>query len=320
MNHQLSVSTRIGIMLAIAAVFAVGLILLSDRTDRAWRADATSIDAGQRIERSFTVTSGGKLFLRADEGDVTITGTDSETVDVLITADGPSNRLKQFNVAFEEGENSVTITQESRRKFFSGPWNQSLEVRFAIHVPKRFNIDLHTSGGNIELVEIQGSAVGKTSGGDVRLDRVSGTINAGTSGGDLSFRNSSGDLTLRTSGGDVTGESIEGVLDVETSGGNVNLRNVNARVRAFTSGGNISATLQDNQGVELTTSGGNITVAFPRSVAATIDASTVGGDVECEFPFSGRLKSGSFSGSINGGGKTVRAKTSGGDIRFQQSN
>jgi DUF4097 and DUF4098 domain-containing protein YvlB len=88
-------------------------------------------------------------------------------------------------------------------------------------------------------------------------------------------------------------------------------------LHAETSGGDIRIELKDNKGIDLTTSGGNITVSLPKSVTADVRAEATGGDVTCDFPFSGKLKDGSFDGKINGGGQLIRLETSGGDIVIQ---
>jgi DUF4097 and DUF4098 domain-containing protein YvlB len=83
---------------------------------------------------------------------------------------------------------------------------------------------------------------------------------------------------------------------------------------ASTSGGNIRASLKSNQGIELSTSGGNINVRVPATIKADVRAEASGGDVSCEREFSGKLKEGSMDGKINGGGNLIRLDTSGGDI------
>ena len=105
-----------------------------------------------------------------------------------------------------------------------------------------------------------------------------------------------------------------GSLDVETSGGNIIIKNSDAKLTASTSGGDIQVELKDNKGINLSTSGGNITVSLPKSISAQVDATTTGGDVSCDFAFAGKIKDGSMHGKINGGGNLIQVETSGGDI------
>jgi lia operon protein LiaG len=74
-----------------------------------------------------------------------------------------------------------------------------------------------------------------------------------------------------------------------------------------------------NAGVHVETSGGNIEIAVPAGIGASIDAHTSGGDVVCDLPVtvSGRVSEGTIRGTVNGGGNKIIARTSGGDIRIR---
>jgi DUF4097 and DUF4098 domain-containing protein YvlB len=74
-----------------------------------------------------------------------------------------------------------------------------------------------------------------------------------------------------------------------------------------------------NKGVYAETSGGDIEIVVSKSVAATIDAATSGGSVHFDFPvtLSGQIDESRVRGTLNGGGNTIHAHTSGGDVRFR---
>jgi len=110
-----------------------------------------------------------------------------------------------------------------------------------------------------------------------------------------------------------------GPVNARTSGGNVRMVNIDGRLDARTSGGNVEAELLGaNRGVELRTSGGDITVRVPSEFAAEVDARTSGGDIDCDLPvtYSGPISRHrrSLKGTINGGGEPLTIRTSGGDI------
>ena len=95
---------------------------------------------------------------------------------------------------------------------------------------------------------------------------------------------------------------------------------VEGSVKAETSGGNVSVSVRgSNKGVHAETSGGNVTIAIAKTVGATIDASTSGGEVECDLPVTvtGKIRSTSIRGTVNGGGNTIYAHTSGGNVRIR---
>jgi DUF4097 and DUF4098 domain-containing protein YvlB len=135
-----------------------------------------------------------------------------------------------------------------------------------------------------------------------------------TSGGNVDISRSHGDVFLETSGGNMTGDAVEGTIHMQTSGGNIGLTDCDGKVSASTSGGNIRAAMRDNKGIDLSTSGGNLRVFLPPGAKGEVNAEASGGDVSCDFPFSGKIKEGHMNGSINGGGPLIRLETSGGDI------
>jgi DUF4097 and DUF4098 domain-containing protein YvlB len=88
-------------------------------------------------------------------------------------------------------------------------------------------VNLQTSGGEIKVGRIAGSAVLSTSGGSIEVESVEGLLRADTSGGSIRARIDgalTGDCELETSGGDVNVAVDRGVgyfLDASTSGGDV---------------------------------------------------------------------------------------------------
>ena len=66
--------------------------------------------------------------------------------------------------------------------------------------------------------------------------------------------------------------------------------------------------------LELSTSGGYISLAVPGDFKADLHASTSGGRVACELPLEGMIKPSSINGKVNGGGPEVTLHTSGGNI------
>ncbi len=123
-----------------------------------------------------------------------------------------------------------------------------------------------------------------------------------------------------TSGGNIRVKTVTGSVKVETSGGNISVEDVDGKVFAETSGGNVVLKVRGaNKGIHAETSGGNVTVAIGKSVGATIDAATSGGEVECDLPVtvSGKISESRIKGTLNGGGEVIYAHTSGGDVHIK---
>jgi DUF4097 and DUF4098 domain-containing protein YvlB len=269
--------------------------------------------------KTFTVGKGGTLEVSVDGGDVKINVWDRN--EVLVKVDGIDDedldRLKM-----KQSGNDVRVEFRNRRSW--GGWNSN-HLRFEITIPKQYNADLHTSGGDISVRgTVDGKITGSTSGGDVKLEDVrGGRVELSTSGGDMKTGDVQGDVVLKTSGGniemgvvggeanigtsggDITVKSVGKSLKAHTSGGNIEIGDVGGEARVSTSGGDVSvrkvtgnATLGTSGGnihlesasgtVKANTSGGDITL---RNISGSIDASTSGGDVDAELRPSGKGRS-----------------------------
>ncbi len=276
-------------------------------------------ESNRHFEKDFTVSSGGTVHLDSDAGDVAIESWDSSEVKVTVDISGSDERVDKFDVRFSSSGNDVEIVGRSNEeKFFK--WNVgNFQVKYHILVPKKFNLDATTAGGDMSADGISGDVTYHTSGGDVRATSITGKTQLSTSGGDVKVNDVYGGLKVNTSGGDIVTDGVKGNVDVETSGGSVHVSSTDGSVHAESSGGDITVNLKgENKGIDVETSGGTVELYLSESVKATVDASTSGGKVRCELPVTvhGDVEDDELHGTINGGGATIRARSSGGDVKI----
>jgi hypothetical protein len=268
-------------------------------------------------EKTFQINQGKTLKLDASSGNIEISTWDKNEVNVKISG---NNRAKEkTSFTFNNDENKVEVTAKTKSSFFG--WSSGIRLRFEIKVPKNFNPETHTSGGNIKLEGLNGNTNLKTSGGNIYVRNSSGTIKTNTSGGEIRVENVSGSIKLSTSGGNIEASNFKGDFDAHTSGGNIKLAGNDSRIYAETSGGDIRLDYKgENRGIELSTSGGDIEIRLPADFNAAAKLSTSGGNISCDFKGSNAVKisSSKFEADINNGGKPLYAKTSGGDIEVRQ--
>ena len=267
---------------------------------------ASSADAAEKtVERTFTVSPGGALIVDADSASVQVSGGKTNQVTVRMTARGSKEDLAAARFdAFQKGD-EVTVSMRRRgiASWFSW-WSWDGEGHIEVTVPQRFGITVHTSGGSVELRDTVGSAALHTSGGDIVAKNIVGNVEA------------------QTSGGEILADTIRGNVDADTSGGDVHLLHVDGKISGQTSGGNVQCSLVGvNRGISASTSGGSIQLTLPRATTANIEATTSGGEVTSELPVAAtEREDGHVKGSLNGGGQSIDASTSGGDISLQAAN
>lgn len=251
--------------------------------------------------------------------------------------------LSEHQVNVSQSGNDIIVTTEvsdrARDRWNDEYRNTRLRVRFEISVPRDYNVDLETAGGNIKVDDLNGDLRSETAGGNLDFGNISGTIWAHTAGGNITLEGSSGSADVSTSGGNITIGDVDGDVDAETSGGsirieraggevhastaggNIEVREVGGTIKATTSGGNVSATItrQPAGDCRLSTSAGTVTVTLAEGIAVDVDARTSIGGVSSDFSIDGTVGRNSIRGSINGGGPELHLRTSAGSIRIRRS-
>jgi hypothetical protein len=270
--------------------------------------------AAAELNESFPVGPGGTLRMNLDRGRISVQRHDAHEVRIEAHARGLTAFLGGFT-AHRTG-NDVTLEGVFSWSFLLVPWGP--RVRVDAWVPADYSVALDTRGGAITIEGVTGRVVAHTSGGRVEVHDVDGPVSVQTSGGAIEVANVEGSVVAHTSGGRIAGEQIIGNVEVKTSGGAIALTNIDGRIEATTSGGAITATfIGEPEGI-LQTSGGRIDVGFPAAASVDLDAETSGGSISVDHEIATTERGGRrVVGEINGGGPQLRLRTSGGAIHVQ---
>jgi DUF4097 and DUF4098 domain-containing protein YvlB len=122
-----------------------------------------------------------------------------------------------------------------------------------------------------------------------------------------------GDVIARNLDGEASLATVNGDIEVETGG----------VAEGTTVNGSITATLGRtdwDHSLKFTTVNGGIRVSLPSGASTEVEATTVNGSVESDFPITvqGRLHSGSLRGRIGEGGRSLDLTTVNGSIRLEK--
>jgi hypothetical protein len=309
--------------------------------------------AEKRLDRTFSVAPGGRLTIEANAADLRVTGTGGNQVIVHILLTGNERAVERMTLSAEQSGNDVAVLAKQR----AGKWTDWIGVwildgKIEVQVPREYNIDIRTSGGDMTVGQLQGTARGSTSGGDIRVTDIHGPVDMQTSGGDIRLEQIDGQTRISTSGGDIEIARLNGDLDAKTSGGYIHLDDIvgkvlartssgnviargvrgdselktsggdiratiDGKITAHTSGGDVTAELVGaNRGISVSSSGGDLTVRVPKDTKGELNAATSGGSVRTELPVTTtEMGDHKLTGSLNGGGSPIYARTSGGSIK-----
>jgi hypothetical protein len=307
-------------------------------------AAASSVFAAEdTIRKGFNVPDGGTLRLEAGVGRIkVVAGGTGVAVEIIRKADGRdgAETLRDHRITFSQEGNDVVIKGDFDRSHRWFDWFDDYDVQWNIRVPAHYNVDLHTSGGSINLsnlggtvlartsggsitaAKLGGAATLKTSGGSIQVDGASSSLVAKTSGGSILIGGTTGEVEARTSGGSITLSRVGGNVVAHTSGGGIRIEGLMGSVDASTSGGSIHAELlrQPSRDSRLSTSGGGLVVTMADRIAVDLDARASGGGVTSDVPVTviGTQDDDELHGKINGGGPKLVLRTSGGGIRVKK--
>jgi DUF4097 and DUF4098 domain-containing protein YvlB len=268
-------------------------------------------------EKTFSISPNKNLYLQTDQGDISVNTWDESKVYVKILGNEKAKDKMTFD--FSSSEDKIEIRAKKPHSFFN-LFSSGIRLRFEIKVPKNFNVNLHTAGGNISVEDLTGENLLRTSGGNINLNHLAGNLDAKTSGGNFDINDITGKIKISTSGGNISAKNFNGDFDASTSGGNIDLKGTNSRIDAETSGGSVYAEYTgENKGIKLETSGGEVTLKVSKSISADVNLSTSGGSVNCDLTMSDIHKSShsSLRGKVNGGGNEIRLESSGGNVSLE---
>jgi DUF4097 and DUF4098 domain-containing protein YvlB len=248
----------------------------------------------EKIEKLIDVKSGQQLKVNMTAGgSITVEGWDKDQVKVELDVDHSDTDEGDIDISHNSKGVSIEVRAEGHGRHYRTP-------DLIVYVPKKFDLDLQTMGGSIEITDVEGEIDGQTMGGSLKLAGLSGEIGLTTMGGSISVKNSKLEGELKTMGGSIDFDNVTGGIKASTMGGSVSMTSNKgmavkdlSEVKISTMGGAIHVDDAPN-GADVHTMGGDITI---KNAKKYVKAKTMGGEIEIA--------------SIDG---WVKATTMGGDV------
>ena len=295
------------------------------------------------MEESFNVSQGGKLEIDIPASDIEIRTTSSDRATLVYkvkasSEDKARDFFEKINLRSSLNGNKILVIG-GKRGNFNMSWRNRVKGTAVLTIPERFDVEAKTSGGDIDLGDLEGGlflstsggdinvgdtngekATIRTSGGDISTDNVKYTyIKIETSGGDIELNEVEGDeVEVRTSGGDISADEVLGnLVDLVSSGGDLEIENITGKLKARTSGGDIEIGLNGSNEANLRTSGGDIRIVTSSDLSADVKLQSSSVSIDDRLSFDGTKTKRKAEGKINGGGPLLSAQTSGGSIKLR---
>ncbi|MFZ6030373.1 MAG: DUF4097 family beta strand repeat-containing protein [Chloroflexota bacterium] len=298
-----------------------------------------------RVDFTIQVPVDTAVTAHSDLGDVNLAGTNGAA---NLSSDYGDIDIAQVMGELAANTGSGKIEAEDIRAGEAGITLKSDYGNVALTRADARNVDLFSGSGNLRLSEVQageklnvesnygdidlaaGSAsalTARTSSGKITLNEleVTGALSATSDYGNLELTDvQAASYDLNTSSGAVTLEGAGGAVKAHSGYGNIRITGgEQATLDLSTNSGTVEFTGTLGKGPHLLKSDyGSITLTIPAETALEIDLQTDYGSVKSAIPvtLSGDLDEKRWTGSINGGGESLTAETSSGDIRIETLN
>ena len=277
------------------------------------------------INKTFSVTTDGKLILDTDFGSIDVQTAETEVVNIVVrrSAQLKADRqaaeiLKDFRVDFNQQGNELQINAKFKegRRYWKNTTDR-LDIHFEITVPQTYHgVFLKTAGGDISVVGLNGIIQCRTTRGELQFEDIIGPIFGHTGQGNVRVTKCKSDVRMETLRGNIEINENVGSVETITSGGNLRCTDVVGAISGETSGGNIKL-IRCKGGAKVEASGGNIDMENDGPVTAK----TLGGSINVNI--SGQLQDNSIL-EASGGDINVSliseilvkidAKSSGGEV------
>lgn len=200
------------------------------------------------------------------------------------------------NPPIAQNGNSITLDETHSRDLF-----RDISIDYEVTLPRTSSIRAHTGSGDIEIQDV---------GANLKVESGSGSIHARGISGPADIQTESGSIDLhQTASGDVR---------AQTGSGSIHLSGLSGGLQADTGSGTIEASGQPTSDWKLDTGSGSIHLVLGPSAHYTLNARTGSGSIHTALPITmqGEINQHRVTGTVNGGGPTIRANTASGSINI----
>jgi hypothetical protein len=264
-------------------------------------------------DTTLKVRSGTRLLVDNFGGEIAIHAWDKNALRVQATH---SARIRVF---VEEAGPNIQIRASSRRGIPG-------RVDYRISAPAWMPLQLSGVYTDVAVEGSKNEVSVETVKGDVRLHGGEGLIKLSSIQGGVSVIGARGRLELSSVNEAVSVNDSEGELSVEAVNGDVTLDGVRSRmIEVATVNGEVRflGRIDENGRYKFSSHNGDLDVAVPDNVNATVSVATFNGEFESTFPvvLSGSGKSGKrFTFRLGGGSALIDLETFMGTINLRRAN
>jgi len=269
----------------------------------------------QRIVKEQTLKvpfpAGTRLVLDDFNGSVTINGGSENECKISVNIEVASEDndkarelLEKVTILPHLSYGKVTIEMIQPAEIQQSP---VAKFDFQITLPQKADLEINTKRGSINIVDVTGEIDCKTNDGEILAQNLNGNVRLKNNYGKIIIKKANFDnAAIRANTADVTCEDISGNISVRVASGQVNVRYAKTAPNVCDAG--------------IITTDGDIDFTGPVDFSATVEARTMKGQIETDFPLKvqGEMRK-TASGTLGKGEGTLTLKCTIGSIRIHEN-
>jgi hypothetical protein len=200
-------------------------------------------------------------------------------------------------------------------------WTRHVSIDYEITTPANTMLVAQSGSGDLQLSNINGTVKASTGSGSIHAEKLGSGSRLETGSGTIDASSLMGSTTLQTGSGEIHAQlGSAGDVVAGTGSGDIKLENVQGAVKAETGSGSLDISGQPTAPWKLETGSGEISLRLGNNAHFSLDAETGSGSVKSDPPLTitthGSIDKHHVSGTVNGGGPTIKAETGSGDIHI----
>jgi DUF4097 and DUF4098 domain-containing protein YvlB len=254
----------------------------------------------EKFSKTYPLAANGSLSLKNTNGNVTFEAWDRAEVQVNAekkvkagSAEDARKILSQIRIDVQAEPSAIHIETVMPKKGESGLWNMmfgggdvNAGVTYSVKLPRGAIVEADNVNGGLRLTGTKGTG---------RLETTNGRIEV---------------------------EGTSGALVLSSTNGGIAVRRAEGAVKASTTNGSIEAELarvSPDRDLGFSSTNGGVTVRLPRDARLSVDAATTNGGIHSDFELAGgESRKSHLTGDINGGGGTLRIRTTNGSVHISE--
>jgi DUF4097 and DUF4098 domain-containing protein YvlB len=273
------------------------------------------------FERTRTVGASPTLDVSTGSGNVTVRSGGSTivvkgTVEPRSGWGAPSNAAeiaKQIAAAppIVQAGDAITVGRldEAQRK--------AVSISYEVTVPVATMVAARSGSGNVRVSGVNNAVKATSGSGNVDLGEVGGTVEATSGSGNVSVKGARQAASLSSGSGNIVAILTgKGDVKASTGSGDIKITGAHGIVTADTGSGNIGVEGTPTGDWKVSAASGDVHVVVPSTQGFVVDAKTASGSLDVAAPLTveGKVNPRHITGTVRGGGPTLRLSTASGDI------